>query len=208
MRVEVVEMNVWREPRGREIEKIYRNRPRKCGKKAKRQSQSASEDTKDTIVQRQAKEAYQIRREFVKEFKGNKHSHRALITAASCYVEWMLNYIVKRACKTGKEMAKKQHIGLGSKAVLLYELGIINEELYKDIKELIKLRNKAVHNVKFQISRNDVVNFDYFKKADKHTQNNLKKKENAVVDVVGDILSRLETRYQDYVWSPIRADSD
>ena len=199
-------MNGWHRPEGKEIEKIYRNRLRRNGgKKAKQKNENADEDT---VVQRQAREAYQIRQEFVKEFKDSKHSHRAFITAASCYVEWMINYIVNKACKTGKQIVKKQYVPLSSKVVLLYELGVVDTKLYEDIKKLINLRNKAAHNVRFQISKNEFQNFTSFKEADDQTQKNLKKKENAIVDVVEGILVELESRYQDYVCSASQASSN
>jgi hypothetical protein len=200
-------MSGWHKPRGKEIEKIYRNRPRRHGKKAKQQSQNAGEDTEDTIVQRQAGEAYKIRQEFVKEFKESKHSHRAIITAASCYIEWMVNYIVRKRCKTGKEIVKKQHISLSSKVVLLYELEIINKDLYCDVMKLNSLRNDAVHEVKFKLQKSDIAKFDCFKKAEKNTQENLKKKKNPMVDIVEHILLQLEEKYINYVRSATEASS-
>jgi hypothetical protein len=190
-------MGGWHKPKGREIEKVYRNRPRRHGKKAKQQRKNAS----GNIVFQQKREAYQTRQEFVKEFKISKHNHRALITAASCYIEWMINYIVGKTCKTGKEILKKQHISLSTKIVLLYELGIIDKELYSDVMKLNSLRNDAAHKVKFKLKKSDIAKFDCFKKAEKNTQENLKKKENPMVYIVEHILLQLETKYQDYLWS-------
>lgn len=88
----------------------------------------------------------------LKELKKVNENPRATFMLCSCYMEWLVNLLLEKVCKEGKRLTN-DYIPLKAKVLLLYEIGIINSDLYHDVKILLDERNRAVHRVKYQFNR-------------------------------------------------------
>jgi len=114
-----------------------------------------------------------LKREFLAEAKQVNHNPRAAITLCTCYLELMVNSIIKLRCKRGGYLIKK-NIPLQGKVDLLYELGIINSNLYHDIGLLIGERNKAAHDFDYDFNHGITKKLKYLKKAPSVTREEVK----------------------------------
>jgi len=101
------------------------------------------------------------------ELKKLKKSPRATIMLFSCYMEWLVNSLLEKVCKEGQQISEANYIPLKAKILLLYELGIISNDLYYDVSLLVDERNRAVHHVKYQFDYSITSKLKYPKSATK-----------------------------------------
>jgi hypothetical protein len=104
-------------------------------------------------------------REFLSEINQLSKSPRGVLALCTCYIELIVNSLIKAKCKTGASLLKKEHIPLKSKVLLLYEIGTIDSVLYDDMSLLIDERNKAAHEFDYNFDYEMIKKFNYLKKA-------------------------------------------
>ena len=113
----------------------------------------------------------------LEELKKLNRSPRATIMLCSCYMEWLVNSLLEKICKEGEHLAEVKYVPLKAKIFLLYELGIINSDLYHDVGLLIDERNRAVHQVKYQFDYSIRKKHMYLKTATRDDVEELKNSE-------------------------------
>jgi len=85
-------------------------------------------------------------------------NQRSLVIVTHGFVELLLNTVIDSNCKHGKKKISSNHRDFSHsvKLVLLSELGLLDNRLYQILDWFRKLRNRAAHEVFFELTPNDI----------------------------------------------------
>lgn len=100
---------------------------------------------------------------FVDDFLGEKHERPLIIVGAS-KIDDLLMRILTKYLLPSKEKEEKDELLSGdnplstfsSRIKMTYRLGIIDEELFKILEQVRKIRNKCAHGIEFDIRSSPV----------------------------------------------------
>lgn len=131
-------------------------------------------------------------REFLSETGQLSGNPRGLLALWSCYMELLVNTVIKAKCKRGRYLTKEKIIPLQAKIDLLYELGIIKAAFYYDVGLLIKQRNEAVHEFDWNFNCGIIEKLRYLKDVtNKNRLNEINASATPWVSICFDLLSEL-----------------
>jgi len=99
-----------------------------------------------------------VLRDFYKELQLVSAHQRSLIIVTHGFVELLINTIIDDKCKNGKDRitANNRDYPQSVKLVLLHELGLIDDRLFKILDWFRKLRNRAAHEPFFELTTKDI----------------------------------------------------
>jgi hypothetical protein len=95
---------------------------------------------------------------FFDKIKKIKDDQRLLILVTHGFIELLFNLIIDKKCKHGKRKitSNNRDYPFSVKMVLLNEMGLIDDWLYKIIDRFRRLRNRAAHEPFFKLKSNDL----------------------------------------------------
>jgi hypothetical protein len=101
---------------------------------------------------------------FFKELKKVSDNQRSLVIITHGFIELLVNTIIDAQCKHGKKKitSNRRDYSHSVKLVLLSELNILDDRLYKLLDWFRKLRNRAAHEPFFELTPADL---DYTNKS-------------------------------------------
>ncbi len=87
------------------------------------------------------------------------------------YTEFWINKLIDLSSPKPQEILNR-NLNFSIKLILIYNMGLIPEQLYLNIKKLNKLRNKYAHNLDYEFTKSDL-NYVYSngKNISKYIQN-------------------------------------
>ena len=102
--------------------------------------------------------------DFYKELSKVEDNQRSLVIITHGFIELLINTIIISHCKHGKKKitSNRRDYSQSVKLVLLNELNVLDDHLYKILDWFRKLRNKAAHEPFFQLTKEDL---DFAKKS-------------------------------------------
>ncbi len=134
----------------------------------------------------------QIKREFIAEANQLINNPRGVLALCTCYMELIVNSIIKERCRKVRYLTKETSIPLKAKLLLLYELGMIDNSLFEDVSLLIDQRNSAVHRFDWNFDRGIIRRLKYLKKpANKYRLQEIKGKSQPWANICFDLLSEI-----------------
>ena len=89
---------------------------------------------------------------FSKEIAKVKDNERLLVIVTHGFIELLLNVIIEAKCKRAKKIKDSRDYPQSVKLVLLNEIGLIDDNLFKVLDWFRRLRNKAAHEPFFALS--------------------------------------------------------
>ena len=92
---------------------------------------------------------------FGKEIAKVKDNERLLVIVTHGFIELLLNVIIEAKCKRAKKIKDSRDYHQSVKLVLLNEIGLIDDNLFKILDWFRRLRNKAAHEPFFTLSDSD-----------------------------------------------------
>lgn len=92
---------------------------------------------------------------FSKEIARVKDNERLLVLVTHGEIELLLNVIIEAKCKRAKKIKDSRDYPQSVKLVLLNEIGLIDDNLFKVLDWFRRLRNKAAHEPFFTLSDSD-----------------------------------------------------
>jgi len=82
------------------------------------------------------------------------------LVCAHAYIELLISVLVEQRCKNGKRMVKDSRAYPHStQLVILNELGLLSDPLFRQLDYLRKLRNKCAHTPLFRLTDADMEKF-------------------------------------------------
>ena len=92
---------------------------------------------------------------FSREIARVKDNERLLVIVTHGFIELLLNVIIEAKCKRAKKIKDSRDYPQSVKLVLLNEIGLIDDNLFKVLDWFRRLRNKAAHEPFFTLSDSD-----------------------------------------------------
>lgn len=95
---------------------------------------------------------------FFRELKKVADNQRSLVIVTHGFIELLINTIIDAHCKHGRKKitSNRRDYSQSVKLVLLSELNVLDDRLYKILDWFRRLRNKAAHEPFFQLTPNDL----------------------------------------------------
>jgi hypothetical protein len=89
----------------------------------------------------------------LREFELLQHHPRSCVIVMHGFIELLINTLIEEKCKSGKKVsANNRDYPHSVKLTILHELGVLDEESFKQLTWFRKLRNDAAHEVVFTIT--------------------------------------------------------
>ena len=86
-----------------------------------------------------------------------KDNPRLVALLGHGFLELLINTLIDAQCKNAKKIVSNQRdYPHSAKLLILNELGIISDDLYRNFDWFRKIRNKAAHEPFFEITKNDM----------------------------------------------------
>jgi hypothetical protein len=79
-----------------------------------------------------------------------------LVLAIHIYTEYWIDKIIQSKSPTSKEILDNNNYTFSIKLHIVYNMGLIPEGLYRNIKKLNSLRNKYAHELNYDFSKADL----------------------------------------------------
>jgi hypothetical protein len=99
-----------------------------------------------------------------RELSKVKDNQRSLVIVTHGFIELLVNTLIAAHCKHGKKkiVLNSRDYSQSVKLVILNELNVLDDHLYRILDWFRKLRNKAAHEPFFQLTQSDL---DFAKKS-------------------------------------------
>lgn len=116
-----------------------------------------------------------------------RDNHRLLVLVTNGFLEILINALIKEKLKMGKRISDLPNYAI--KILFIYETNLINDELFKGLETIRKIRNRAAHEPIFQLEPTDLSDLP------KEFQNP-KKFYDACINIVGAFWNKYPTFFQ------------
>lgn len=94
---------------------------------------------------------------FLRELDKEQDSQRALVLITNGLLELLAETLVKNKCKNSNAiLGDNRSYGYSTKLLLLNEIGIVSDSIYKTLKGFNRIRNKAAHEPFFEVTSGDL----------------------------------------------------